>query len=281
MLHLAIENEYGEQLDFTTTNNYLVKVTGLTPSSATINTSKIATKDGSKYKSSTINERNILLNIYPVNSVEKNRVNLYKYIRLGKYIKLYLKNGVRDVWIDGYVENIEGDLYEAPQMLQVSIICSDPFFKSRNQQNVYFSTIIPLFTFPFSIDSDGVVISQIVGHMERNVFNESDNESGVIIEFYATDLALEPTIYNTTTNEWFTIKHEFQAGDVVRLDTRSGEKTLTLIREGKTTNILNQMERGSKWFTLRTGDNLFTYTTAYGTENLQMTIKLQPTFTGV
>lgn len=281
MLQLKIENEYGEVFDFTKTNDIFVKVAGLTPSGATINTSKVATKDGTKYNSSTLNERNITLTIFPQGNIEKNRINLYRYIRLGSYIKLYLKNGLRDVWIDGYVEDLVGDLYENPQQLQASIICTDPYFKSINPNITTFSTITPLFTFPFTITSDGVIISQNAGHAERNVVNNSDNKNGAIIELYSTDIATNPTIYNMSTNENFTINHEFQTGDIVRLDTRSGQRSLKLIRDGVETNILNRMERGSKWFELRVGDNLFSYVAQSGVENLQMTVEIQPIFTGV
>ena len=281
MLQLKIENEYGEVLDFAKNNDIFVKVAGLTPSGATINTSKIATKDGTKFNSSTLNERNITLTIFPQGNVEKNRINLYRYIRLGAYIKLYLKNGSRDVWIDGYVEDLSGDLYESPQQLQASIICADPYFKAIKSNTTTFSSIVSLFTFPFVLGSDGVIISQNSGYAERNVVNDSDNKNGAIIELYSTDIATNPTIYNMSTNESFTINHEFQTGDIVRLDTRSGERSLKLIRNGVETNILNQMQRGSKWFELRVGDNLFSYVAQSGAENLQMTVELQPIFTGV
>ena len=84
-----------------------------------------------------------------------------------------------------------------------------------------------------------------------------------------------------TTGENFTINHEFQTGDIVRLNTRAGEKSLTLIRDGIESNILNNMQMGSKWFNLRVGDNIFSYTALHGAENLRMTIELQPIFTGV
>lgn len=281
MLRLIVENQYGEQLDFSKVTDYRVKITGLTPGSATINTTKIATKDGSKFNSSTLNERNIVLTIYPCNNVEQSRINLYKYIRLKQYIKLYLKNGRRDVWIEGRIETVDGDLYESPQMLQVSIICPDPYFKSLTLANYGFSVVKPAFSFAKAIPVEGVVISELETYVQKNIINDSDEETGIIIELYANALALEPTIYNITTGESFTINHEFQAGDIVRLNTRSGEKSLTLVRDGVESNILNQMQMGSNWFNLRVGDNIFSYTALHAPESLRMTIKLQPIFTGV
>ncbi len=281
MLHIIVENQYKQKLDFSKIHDYGVKVTGLTPGAATINTSKIITKDGTKFNSSTLNERNIVMTIYPLSEIEKNRINLYKYFQLKKYIKLYFKNDHRDVWIEGYVETIEGDLYESPQQLQISIICPDPYFKSIETISCDFSSVIPLFEFPFEVTSDGTAISEIETFVQKNIINPSDEETGVIVEIYANDLALEPTIHNVTTGESFTIEHEFQAGDIVRLNTMTGEKSLTLIRDGIESNILNQMETGSTWFKLRVGDNVFSYTAIHGPENLQVIMKLQPIFVGV
>lgn len=281
MLEIIVENEYKQQLNLTYNKDYFAKVTGLTPGGATINTTKVAMQDGAKFNSSTLNTRNLVLTIYPRRNVEHSRINVYQYIQLKKYIKVYLKNDTRNVWIEGYVESFEGDLYEFPQMLQVSIICPNPYFKAIDPVITSFSNVVPVFTFPFAATAEGLIISRLDTYTEKNIVNESDNQCGVIVELYASGLALEPTVYNMTTNESFTIEHEFQAGDVVRINTQSGEKSLTLVRDGVETNILNQMEKNSQWFNLVVGDNIFTFTALHGVEQLQMTVKLQPIYTGV
>lgn len=281
MFEAIVENKYGEQLNLCELEGYVVKITGLTPPTATINTSKSVTIDGSKYNSSRLNERNIVLQIIPTNDIEHKRINLYKYIKSKQYIKLYFKNESRNVWIDGYVESFEGDLFVQRQQLQVSIICPDPYFKSIDESVYEFSAITPLFTFPFAISSEGKAISSLSTFVEKNILNASDEETGIIIELHATGLALEPTIYNMTTNEHFTINHEFMAGDIIRINTKRGQKSIVLIRDDVESNIINLMQKGSKWFNLLVGDNIFAYTTVYGTENLQVKIILQPIFEGV
>lgn len=280
MLEIIIENKYREQLNLSEMNGYNVTVTGLTPPDATINTSVIVTKDGSSFNSSRLNERNIVLQIVPNHDIEHKRINLYKYIKSKQYIKLYLKNSSRDVWIEGYVEKVEGDLYTQKQVIQVSIICPDPYFKSIETLEYEFSTVESMFSFPFSIE-EPVPISSVSTFTEKNIENISDEETGIVIELYANGLSLEPTIYNMTTNESFTIQHEFEPGDIVRINTRRGEKSLILIRDGEEINIINKIVRGSKWFNLIVGDNIFSYTSIYGTENLQVKISLQPIYEGV
>lgn len=282
MLHVTIENKYGEQLALTGNNDYiLLSVSGLTPPTATINTTVIQTMDGAAFNSSRLNTRNIVLTILPQCNVEKNRIGLYKYIKSKQYIKLYLKNGRRNVWIDGYIESVDGNLYEKSQQIQVSIICPDPMFKTVNETYYSFSNVVDKFKFPFAIDADGVPISEVSEYQMLNVVNDSDDETGVIIELTATGKIVEPKIHNTTTGDVFQLNFEMLPGDLITINTRKGNKGVTLTREGVTTNIINKVERGSSWFNLLVGDNIFAYETVYGSNSLNVTIRLQTVYEGV
>lgn len=282
MLHVIIENKYGEQLALTGNDDYiLLSVSGLTPPTATINTTVIQTMDGAAFNSSRLNTRNIVLTILPQCNVEKNRIGLYKYIKSKQYIKLYLKNGRRNVWIDGYIESVEGNLYERSQQIQVSIICPDPMFKTVSETYYSFSNVVDKFKFPFAIDADGVPISEVSEYQMLNVVNDSDDETGVIIELTATGKIVEPKIHNTTTGDVFQLNFEMLPGDLITINTRKGNKGVTLTREGVTTNIINKVERGSSWFNLLVGDNIFAYETVYGSNSLNVTIRLQTVYEGV
>lgn len=282
MLNVVVENKYGDKLNLSSNKDYqLLQVTGLTPPNALINTSKIATKDGSQFNSSTLDNRNIVLTIAPRGNVESSRINLYKYIKSKQYIKLYLTNGTRKVWIEGHVESINGDLYENPQKLQVSIICPDPYFKAENEELVSFSVVTEMFTFPFSISSAGTEVSKTTIYSEQTIHNDSDDEVGIIVEIFANSEVSNPAIHNLTTDESFTIEYDMETGDKITLNTKRGEKSLTLNKNGIESNIINHMTRDSKWFTLATGDNIFSCTSSSGVEALKVVIKVQPIYEGV
>lgn len=283
MLHVIAENKKGEQINLTSNGNYaLLSVGGLTPPTATINTAVIATSDGAVFNSSRLGTRNIVLTIAPLNSIEKNRINLYQYFKSKQYIKLYLENNTRSVWIEGYIENIEGDLYSQKQNIQISIICPDPYFKDATTGLYTFSNIINLFEFPFAIEeTPGVPISELGEFVEIAITNNSDDDTGVIITMLANAAVENPTIYNMTTNEHFTLDIELEAGDVVTLDTRRGHKTVTLNRDSVITNIINNMVQGSTWLNLVVGDNIFSYTCESGAEYLNISVELQPIYEGV
>lgn len=283
MLQVIAENKYNEQINLTQNGNYaLLSVGGLTPPAATINTAVIATSDGAVFNSSRLGTRNIVLTVAPLNSIETNRINIYKYFKAKQYIKLYLENNTRSVWIDGYIDKIDGDLYTQKQQLQISIICPDPYFKDTTTGLYTFSNVINLFSFPFAIEeTPGIPISELGEYVEIAITNNSDDETGVIIQLLANAAVTNPIIYNMTTNEHFALDIDLEAGDVVTIDTRRGHKTVTLNSDSVITNILNDMVQGSAWLNLVVGDNIFTYTCDTGAEYLNISVQLQPIYEGV
>lgn len=283
MLQVIAENKYNEQINLTQNGNYaLLSVGGLTPPAATINTAVIATSDGAVFNSSRLGTRNIVLTVAPLNSIETNRINLYQYFKSKQYIKLYLENNTRSVWIDGYIEKIDGDLYNQKQRLQISIICPDPYFKDTTTGLYTFSNIINLFSFPFAIEeTPGIPISELGEFVEIAITNNSDSETGIVITLVANGAVENPTIYNMTTNENFTLDIEMETGDEITIDTRRGHKTVTLNRNSVITNILNNMVQGSSWLNLPVGDNIFSYTCESGAANLNISVQLQPIYEGV
>lgn len=283
MLQVIAENKYNQQINLTQNGNYaLLSVGGLTPPAAIINTAVIATSDGAVFNSSRLGTRNIVLTVAPLNSIETNRINLYKYFKAKQYIKLYLENNTRSVWIDGYIDKIDGNLYSEKQQLQISIICPDPYFKDTATGLYTFSNVIDLFEFPFAIEeTPGIPISEMGEYVEIAITNNSDDETGVIITLLANDNVTNPTIYNMTTNENFALNISMETGDVITIDTRRGHKTVTLNRDSVITNILNDMNQGSSWLTLPVGDNIFSYTCDTGAEYLNVSVELQPIYEGV
>lgn len=257
-LKLKITNKYGQSITLTQNAAFAVaQVTGLTPPPATINTAPIATKDGSLFNSAFLENRNIVILLYPTGAPETQRVNLYNYLKAKQQIRLELETKTRAVYIDGYIETIEGDLYENPQSLQASIICPDPYFKARTP------------------------IVKIFASASEEITNTSDEESGAVFEITASGAAENPTLTNDTTGESYTINYSLQNGDKITLNTRRGEKSLTLTRNGTTTNILNAMAPSSRWISVIPGANTISYTAAAGSEALALKMTLEPIFEGI
>lgn len=259
----------------------LIAAEGLTPSSATINTMGAGISDGTVFNSSYVNSRNIVLTVVPNGNVEKARLTLYRFFKPKYKVRLFVKTMMRDVYIDGYVEAFEGSLYSQRQAFQISIICPQPFFIDVNATVVPQTFVYNAFSFPVSIPEEGLMLSSLESGGKATVPNKGEESTGIVIRLVANDIVLEPTIYNVTTRETFTFQFEMQMGDVVEIDTRKGIKTIILTRSGVKSNIINSIAKGSNWFSIPTGDNMFTYDCLYGAENLDVTYYVYPLYEGV
>jgi hypothetical protein len=104
---------------------------------------------------------------------------------------------------------------------------------------------------------------------------------------HATGDVTNVTIYNLTAREQIFIDTSkiaggcIKDGDTITLQTQKGNKGVTLLRDGATTNILNCLGKGPAWFTLSKGDNIFAYTADTGATNLQFYIEHKIAFDGV
>lgn len=149
MYQIAIQNEDGNRLNLTDGNDYAVTASGLSPVNANIVTASVAGMDGTKYVSAKRQSRNIVLMIYPQRNIEENRIQLYRYISTKKWIRVFFENDSRNVYIDGYVESFETDLFDNIQVAQVSIICPIPAFIDVSESQSTISTATSNFYFPF------------------------------------------------------------------------------------------------------------------------------------
>ena len=125
---------------------------------------------------------------------------------------------------------------------------------------------------------------------ERTIYYDGDTDTGVIIKIHAIGAAEHITIYNTGTRERMAIDTDkialllgegIVAGDEITISTMKGNKYIELLRNGRTYNILNALDKNSDWFQITKGDNVFTYVATYGASNLQFRILNQVAFEGV
>ena len=283
-------------------SGFLIKsVSGLGPSKANINTTQVSTNDGSLFNSARLNQRNIVFEFIFVESVNRENIEdirqkSYKYFPLKKNLDLLIETDNRIVKTTGYVESNEPNIFSSQEGSQISIICPDPHFYSAgpdgNNTTVFYG-IESVFEFPFSNESltDPLIVFGNIQNKTENVITyRGDSEIGITIQIHAIGETGSITIYNTGTREIMridTIKLEaltgsgIVAGDDIVIKTQKGDKSITLIRGGKTTNILNCLDKRSDWFSLAKGDNIFAFTAESGTTNLQFWIENKVIYEGV
>lgn len=283
-------------------SGFLIKsITGLGPAKANVNTTEVSTNDGSLFNSARLSQRNIVLDMVFINtvygeSIEDLRQKSYKYFPLKKSVELTIETDNRYVKTTGYVESNEPNIFSSQEGTQISIICPDPYFYSAGEDGnnvTNFYSIDPMFEFPFSNESPDeplLVFGEIQIKTEGVITYHGDSEIGVMIYIHAIGPATNINIYNTETREVMRINTEkissltgkgIVASDDIVINTAKGEKSITLIREGVSYNILNCLDKNTDWFTLAKGDNIFAFTADSGVTNLQFRVENKVIYEGV
>lgn len=281
MFRLIAENRYGDKLELTNNENYVVtSVDGIDPSDATINTSKYAGADGSKYNSSKVNEKKITITLSINAPAEDNRIALYDYFQSKEYARLYIENGKRNVYIDGYVQQYPIGFFDKKQVAQIVIVCPNPFFESLVVSEGEFSSVTKLFEFPFEIE-EPIPFSEFDAFVERNVINYGSVEAGAVFELHSKGEVINPIIYLTSTGQYFGVNLDMVKGDSIIIDTRQGQKKVVLVRDGKETNIIGKVKEGSTWLILRAGANLLSTSCEQSPEKLVATCRMRSLYIGV
>ena len=279
-------------------SGFIIKsMDGLGPTKANINTTDIATNDGSIFNSSRLDKRNITLNLEffqtDTESIEDIRQKTYKYFPINQRVYITVETDNHTLETEGYIETNEPYIFSKNEGTNISIICPDPFFYSKNIVETVFSGVEPLFEFPFSNESLTTPLLEfgaIQNKTEQVIVYEGDGKVGISIYIHALGSVSNIKIANVKTREIMILNTDklatltgssIKAGDNIVINTQKGNKNVTLIRDGVRTNILNCIEKGSQWFTLVKGDNIFAYTTDSGSSNLQFYITNKVAYDGV
>lgn len=284
MFELILENVNGDQLTFGMGSPFTItEIQGLNPPAATINTSQIALIDGAKFNSSKLQMRYIDVAFAIEYEAAKNRLEVFKVLKSKQLIKLYYNSQYRNVWIDGYIESIDITYFEMKQIVTCSILCPSPYFKAAQAMVNELQNIISSFHFPFaSTATPELVMGYISNEIGITIDNEGDVDCGMIIELNAMDAVTNPKIFNYVTGEYIGLNFSMQASDLITIDTRQGQKTVTLMRGGVQSNLFNYVIQGSTWLQLPANGGTFVYEVGIGNASeLAVTFKHNGLFEGV
>lgn len=275
----------------------ITNVTGLGPAKGQINATEIATSDGSVFNSARVESRNIVVTFRFTFSpmIEDSRQLTYKYFPLKKPVTVVIETDNRLLAAYGYVESNEPNIFSENEETQISIICPDPYlYDAKTGTNTtVFSGIEPMFEFAFD-NNDPVTPLLEMGAMyslrQQNITYEGDSDVGIIFRLHALGTVENIVLYNVDTNESMRIDTDklalltgagFNNGDDIIINTNTGLKSAVLLRNGKTTNILNCISKDADWIRLYKGDNQLAYRAEVGTENIMLTLTNQIIYEGI
>lgn len=303
---ISVVNYLGESLKLVLTDShentgiYVKSVTGIGPSKANINTVNLASDDGGIYNSARSEVRNITLTLgfYQSqslkNSIEDSRHLTYRYFPNKKPLTLIFETDNRSLYIDGYVESNEPDIFSDQETTTISVICPDPnFYDANGKTTVDFSAVRSTFKFPFSNESlteDLILFGEYLINTDRDLYYYGDEDTGVTIKIQPTNRVWQLRIVNTSTNKWIDLDDYsiflitggyISAYDEIYICTIKGKKSAILVRDGKSYNIINALGRDPEWFQLTKGVNVFAYYAYSGVADTTLEISYENAYSGV
>lgn len=270
---VVCQNSRGNQVTFSYEFPYFLEsIEGATEVDGKVNTITSAYGVGSKYVSSSISERNIVItgSVKRDNITEK-RQNLYKIFPKKDKGTLFYYEEDKVYKIEYYVESIEFAKSKVVDKFVISLICPSPYFTDLEESQVQMSNWIPSFEFPLEIPEEtGIEFGYKNVNSLVTIENDTNIEIGMKIVFTASDDVENPKLVNITTQEELEIEKSMTAGDVITVTTYINNKNIILTSNGEDININNYLKFGTKFLQIHTGSNTFKATAKTG-ENALVT----------
>lgn len=281
---VKIENKWNSTLALTQNEHrwQLIGLLGLNPPAADIMTTNIPYTDGARFNTSRLQMRNVVITLSLVENVERGRMSLNSVIMAKQPLRVYYKNDTVDVYIDGYVESFEYDVFNDIVTAQVSILCPAPYWVSVKPQTADVTPVISLFEFPFSLPAEGIAVSEMKLVRTEEVEYMGTVQTGVEVSITCMNAISSPAITNRRTGETMTFTGlTLEPGQTLMVSTVQGKKSIQLVTESGTANAINAMDIGSQWITVMPGANIFEITAESGADDIRATITVSEKYGGV
>lgn len=259
----------------------LTDIKGVSPSGGVF-VAEVAGIDGGFYGGSRSRSRNITMILqFLGGDAEADKYELYKAFPLKKAGELRYTSFLRDLKIDCYVESVDIPPTARPLTAQISLIAPGYYFERVNAEPVVMRGSFPKWEFPWEIPSGGFEFATVKSDVVTQIYNGGEVETGAVFELKARAAVVNPRLENINTFEWFALDFGMIPGDVIRIDTSKGRKSVKLVRGNVTTNIINGRVWGSTFLQLAPGLNEIKCTAESGDGSFDAVCILAEKFGGV
>lgn len=268
---VTVETKDGDTLDMVLAEPELsgfaiIKIDGLGPEDAELNTTEITYGDGSIINSKRVKGKTIQFNIiYLWNAtIEDSRNTLYNYFPLSKEVRLYFLTDSKFVYIDGVVQQHKPEIFEEQSGCSIVVECSDPFFKENTDLKSNLVGVDSGFIFPFannSLTENLLTFGEIITTDSKTIVYQGTKETGFTI-FGEFDTNAD--YFEIGCNGDLLIFNNLNAltGDQIVINTRNGQKQAILIRNNQSINIIGKIDiLRSRWLYLKPGLNNLSFIT--------------------
>lgn len=258
------------------------KIDGIGPTKSNINIYDIPSIDGGLFNSARTQARNIVLKLgymwittddHTNPLIEDARHLSYKFFPLKRKIRLEFVTDYRTLYIDGYIESNEPDIFSKDETTTISVMCPDPNFYASDTEYGYINYPNQNeFEFPFdnnSLEEKLIEFSSISGSDGCRIDYKGDNTTGVTVELYfdhdynmAQTMTLsfvnkiQPSVITINPNKILrTSKFPICQGDRIIINGKPGYKSVEFHRLKQVYNVFNAITLENDWPTLYPGEN--------------------------
>lgn len=285
-LLINIVDEDDEQTGFTCGDGSpfgILNLEGIESVSKNIFTTSLALSDGEIYQGQKKEPRNISLEIEALTNIHNEELRNFfiKFLNSNKRKKIVvtMNNNTRKIY--GYVQewSFSNQFIYEPIRVSINILCPNPLFLNMSDFGQNIASINNKFSFPLAFPKNkGVIMGVKRFSRKLNIENNGDYTTGIVIVFKAVrGIVTNPEIKKITTNEGIKINDTMQKGDIIRIETNTGKKTVTK----NDINISNKLTKNSTYFQVTKGRNIIEYNAEEGYTNLDVYIYYTPTYGGV
>lgn len=165
------------------------------------------------------------------------------------------------------------------EWLQFEIIldCPNPYFSSIDGFGKNIADITKQFAFPLAILKEkGKIMGYKTYNNNVSLFNDGDCATGCEIRIKV----IKGTVSNpklSLNNQFIQVITDMKVGDELVINTNQRQKSIRLNEE----NIIQKINRKSSFFSLDVGDNIMTYESDDGYENMEITVYFYKKYLGV
>lgn len=242
-------------------------VSDLGPGGVDLKMTDYASLPGSVYSGSRKTTRNLVLDtvIMWKDTVEQARRLVERWFKIGEEILMVFYSDTRTCYIRGVVESNEPSIFDDGSVsgipCQISIVCPDPrFYDVEDTILVTYSSLRSGFNFP-AIISNATPVGLLESENRFNIVYDGTENEGVIFTFVFKQSASSLKIIDYNTGKYMLISGPetiFQSGDKLTISTKTGEKSIILVRNNVSYNYLNYYKLyESEWVSLKQGSNAF------------------------
>lgn len=252
-----IENEYC----------FLTNVEGQTVANVNISSVIIGSVDGDEITNMQAQPRPLIiyLRIKRGVDVEDAKRAVLRVVKLKRDSYIEWTQNNRKTVLNGVVEGVELVRWNNEAEIQITLHCSMPFWEDAEAVFRDINEALPLHYFTtyqndmLIFPAEGVPFGEYDRSRTRNIYNAGDVSVGLMIEILAIDTVTNPII-NGENGEFFGVGHGtgnkkvvMQTGDIIKINTTQGKKSVTLNGQ----SLLTKIKPSSTWLQLAAGDNVY------------------------